>query len=374
MVNKNAQKVPSNLDYLETIRGDLFVVVGEQHPLDRIFAYLKYIPHGPVAEPNKEWHRKGIRYKRVLPYYHYSFIRENLSSYTDFLFDCPVNDITMTAVPVNMIKNHYKPRERIEKLYQQSGWEKDRDSRGVDKLEKKMLDLIKVLADTSNIHLQAFGVTGSILPGIHNPIFSDIDLTVYGESNAVALRRILVEILKNPRKGIFPLSKGILEDSCRKQAKLYRITEKQAMYILKRRWNHQIFRGTRFSIHPILPRVNNYGNILYRNEGDIQLTGTVIDAREGLFYPPSWELEINSSSLAVLSRGEKITLTSFEGFYQDVFNEGDKIKVYGKLEKKMKPSGDLFGYRAVVGGSDNSKVQFLELTTPECFSERDTSE
>jgi predicted nucleotidyltransferase len=346
------------MDYLETRRGDFFVVIGEQHPRNKTLAYLKYVPNGPVVNPSKEWHRAGIRFKRVLPYYHYSYLKNNLEIFSDFLFDCPVNDITITAIPKNVIKAHYKPELRIKELFQQDNEKMKKNN--LDELEKKVVNLVSTLAELAGIQISTFGVTGSILPGIHNPAFSDIDLTIYGENNAHAVKKVFHENQNNPLPDFCPLSDDLLEKNSHKQANLFKINQQMAFSFLKRRWNSQEFRGTRFSLHPVLPHSNNYGNVLYKNAGYVQLEGIIHDTREGMFYPPSWQLEITSSSVSNLVKGEKIVLICFEGLYHDVFNEGEKIRVQGKLENELTPSGEFIGYRVVVGGSSDSKILLVD--------------
>ena len=110
------QFYPRNLDYIETDRGDLLVIIGEEHPEDRVFSYLKYVQDGPAVNLEHEWHRNGMRYRRVLPHYHYSYVMKNITDFDNFSFHCPVNDIIMTAIPFKDIKLHYNPEIKLIKL------------------------------------------------------------------------------------------------------------------------------------------------------------------------------------------------------------------------------------------------------------------
>ena len=58
---------PKDRDFIETIDGNLFCVVGYLHPPEGYTAYLKYIP-----SENGKWERNGIKYSRSIPYYHVS--------------------------------------------------------------------------------------------------------------------------------------------------------------------------------------------------------------------------------------------------------------------------------------------------------------
>ena len=74
---------PKDKDFIETIEGLLFCVVGYLHPPDRYTAYLKYVP----SEGGK-WKRGETRYARVLPYYHVSQV-ENTYGFLRGLFITP---------------------------------------------------------------------------------------------------------------------------------------------------------------------------------------------------------------------------------------------------------------------------------------------
>ena len=102
---------PKDRDFIETIEGMFFCVVGYLHPRERYTAYLKYIP-----SPDGKWSRGETRYSRTLNYYDvsqventYKFLKE---AYSDYLYDCPVRNIEITAVPKDHVKKYYQPQKR----------------------------------------------------------------------------------------------------------------------------------------------------------------------------------------------------------------------------------------------------------------------
>jgi len=354
------QFYPRNLDYIETDGGDFYVVIGEDHPVNRVFSYLKYVQSGPMINPSQEWHRNGKRYHRVLPNYHYSCIKKNINDYSDFTFNCPVNDVKITAIPFKDIKTYYKPEIRLQELMKAVKGESDELK--IDSLLKETVELVDTLSKYSGVNITAFGVTGSILTGIHNPNFSDIDLTVYGRENSLSVRELLKDLRNKALSTIKPLHFDIVQEGIAKQSRLFKISRPQAKRILERRWNQAIFRKTRFSIHPVLPRTNSYGTMHYVNCGKVMVEGIVSSNEEGLFYPLSWNIDVIKSSNESVTIGEEIELVSFEGLYCDVFNIGDSIMIEGKLEKMIDPVEEtLAGYRLVVGGSDETKITFNDL-------------
>ena len=170
-------KRPRDRDFVETVEGLLFCVVGYLHPPDRVTAYLKYVP-----EDGGKWSRGETRYTRILPYYHvsqvektYDYLRENHPRY---VFSCPVRNITVSSVPYEDVKRHYRPRERLASIVEEGP---------KDDLEYRLRDLVTILTGLSGLKVGDLGVTGSILTESHNPDFSDIDLTVYGAEASLRL-------------------------------------------------------------------------------------------------------------------------------------------------------------------------------------------
>ncbi|MEE8354473.1 MAG: hypothetical protein V3S09_01480, partial [Candidatus Bathyarchaeia archaeon] len=125
---------PRDRDFVETVEGLLFCVVGYLHPPDRVTAYLKYVP-----DPGGKWRRGETGYSRAIPYYHvsqventYGFLGEN---HPEYLHDCPVRNITVSSVPRDSIRTYYRPRERLAAIMEEPG----------DGLESKLRDLVILL-------------------------------------------------------------------------------------------------------------------------------------------------------------------------------------------------------------------------------------
>jgi predicted nucleotidyltransferase len=66
-----------------------------------------------------------------------------------------------------------------------------------DTLVTALENVLAVAARQSDLPIQSFGVFGSMLHGFHSPLFSDIDLTVYGRKNIVRLRKALTELYES---------------------------------------------------------------------------------------------------------------------------------------------------------------------------------
>jgi predicted nucleotidyltransferase len=336
---------PKDRDFLETIEGLIFCVVGYLHPSDRFTSYLKYAPndHG-------KWKRNNVSYKRMIPYYHvsqvektYLFLQER---YPDYLYFCPVRNIIISSVPIAFVKTYYKPRERLQAILEEPR----------DKLEWKLTDLITILCGLSGLDSSEFGITGSILTQNHNPDFSDIDITVYGLEAARVIQETIIETRKEESL-IQPYNSDKKEIWSRNRSSRHSLSIGELMYFAERRWNYGVFRDTYFSIHPVRTNreiIENYGDNTYEQIGEIEGKAIISDSSESIFLPATYRIEnvdLKGKSINCIER-----LVSFEGLYRDLFDPGDKIKFQGLLEHV---TGKDPHHRIVIGGA-GSKPCFIK--------------
>lgn len=327
-------KIFKDRDYILTQDNLYFCVVGYTHPEDRIIAYLKYT----LAKPAK--------YRRALPFYTIPHVKNTLEylkkRYPIYIYHDKINKINFSAVPLSKIKHHLCPEEKLANML-------SKDAK--DKLERKAIDLVMALSEHSNIPLRFFGVTGSILLGIHSLKYSDIDVTVYGRMNSQKVKDTLLHFYKNMDE--FEKFSGYrLKSWCEDKVRLYPLTMTEAEEIYSRIWNRGIFNGTLFSVHPT--RLDSeikeeYGGKVVQPKGLIEIEATVKDSSQSIFTPSTLIIE-DISIISGLEVDVKEIL-SFEGLYSGIFNEGDQIIVKGMLEKVKKVENKSRGsyWRIVVG-------------------------
>lgn len=338
---------PKDRDFIETVEGLLFCVVGYLHPTDKYTAYLKYVP----VESGK-WSRGDTHYNRVVPFYHvsqientYDFLKEN---YPHYLFNCPVRNIVVSSVPIENVREYYRPKERFYTIVNKGA---------KDVLEQKLIDLIDFLRNVTGLNYSDFGVTGSILIGNHNPFFSDIDLTLNG------LR--VSNIIKDTMQGIWK-RKGMLKqfnreqkkDWCSARLERFPLTYSDLKIIVERRWNYSFFGETYTSFHPI--RLDKeieetYGDLTYKPLGIIHGTARIRNSDEAMFLPATYQLEnVETKNIGIDIR----ELISYEGMFCDVFKEDERVEFTGTLERV---SGKKSYHRVVVGGSgfNDSYIKLL---------------
>jgi len=174
-------------DILEIHDNSFFVVVGNVHPSGRVIAYPKYIKGSGGF-----WLKENISYQRVFKYYSAKEVFEACKKlYPHYLVYDEVFDAMMFEVPYSDIKRHYKPEDRLREIISNPG----------DKLLQLLSDLVTLLTEVSNIKCDDIGVTGSILAGIHNGEYCDIDLVIDGLESALTMRELLRESLDNRKDG-----------------------------------------------------------------------------------------------------------------------------------------------------------------------------
>jgi len=335
---------PKDRDFLETIEGLIFCVVGYLHPPDRYTAYLKYLP----AEAGK-WQRGGTFYHRSLPYYHVRSVQETLAfleaHYPHYIFADPVQGLTFSFVPTHRVRQYFVPAERLAELLT--------DPR--DPLEKDVSELVEILTQASGLSPQALGITGSILLGMHNPTFSDIDLTVYGRAQALALRSTLDRL-----RGTWfqALDQGRRRQWRTETAVRFGLAPEDVAYLDTRRWNYFLFRGRYVSVHPTREDgeiLEEYGDRRYEARGAATVEATVVETSEALFLPAIYRLDDVRVIEGAASDVE--TLVSFEGLYCNAADPGDRIVARGEVETATGAAP-----RLVVGAASLPDGGFVKVT------------
>ena len=327
-------------DFIRTPEGFLFCVVGSTHPPDRVMAYLKYVP----SSSGGPWRRSGLRYSRAMSDYTMASLRATLAILRDYPFYISffrAFGTEMSSVPLERIEEHYKPEEKLEELV---------SSDKLDVLEEKALSLANLIADISGISLDKIGITGSILLDIHVPGISDIDLVVYGLDASSRVKEALREALEDRSVEVERLRDDMAKAWCIRKTKLYPLELRDAEEILSRRWNIGMYRGTRFSIHPVRTEqeAERYGERLFKPMGRALVRAKVRDAHEAMFLPAIYKVD----GVKVLEGPNIRTIEeicSYEDIYADVAGEGEEILAKGKLEMVFDRRRGFTYFRLLIG-------------------------
>jgi predicted nucleotidyltransferase len=343
---------PKDRDFIETVDGMIWCVVGYLHPPDRYTAYVKYVP----SEEGK-WRRGDSGYSRVIPFYHVSQVEATygllMERHPEYVYQCPVRNITVSSVPRERVVVYHRPRARLASLMRNGG---------EDELEEKLVELARLLCDTSGFEVGDLGVTGSLLTGSHSPEFSDIDLTVYGME---ASRRLKEAILENRGENgsVRPFSEERKREWSRSRTGRLSLTFEQLMTFAERRWNYGVYDGTYFSAHPVRTDAEiteEYGDLRYVQAGLVEGRAVIEDSSESIYLPAIYKVsEVEMKG----SEGGVSEIVSYEGLYCDMFKSGDVVEFRGVLECV---TGRRSFDRVVVGsaGSLPSYIKDVETSQP----------
>jgi len=310
-------------DYVQTIEGYLFCVVGSVHPSDRATAYLKYVP-----DPSGRWGKTEARYRRVLRDYTTPALMDTLDfleSHPDYLYESPYLGTKMSAVPLNRISVHFRPEEKMRQL---------RSMKSPDALQRKVVDLAGLISDESGVPTESLGITGSVLLDIHQD-FSDIDLVVYGMRDSRLGKETLIRLFEEPDSRIRRYSGEMAEKWCRQKAASLPLTYGEAQAILERKWGRGQFEGTMFSVHPVKFEEEvseRYRDKTFKSLGLVTIDAAICDSSEADFLPSVYKVRD-----ARIVEGTEVPdiceVASYDGLYGGIAEEGENIVAHGKLER-----------------------------------------
>jgi hypothetical protein len=258
----------------------------------------------------------------------------------------------MTAVPIEQIKRHYKPEEKLRRIFQISR---------PDALQKKLKRFVSLLSEKSGVPLESFGVTGSLLLHIHQP-FSDLDVTVYGLKNSLAVKKALLDAYSSWKSPIQRFGDKALKAWCWSKVKLFPLTFDEARQIYRRKWNIGVFEDTRFSVHPVKLEgelKEKYADKIYEPV-DLVVLGAVVEENEDSMFLPS----VYRVKDVKIIKGPKVAdvreVVSYEGLYSDIAEVGETILVKGKLEEVQDPRSKQRYHRVLVGSPEGKGKEYIK--------------
>ncbi|HSQ53289.1 MAG TPA: hypothetical protein VLM82_02490 [Acidobacteriota bacterium] len=338
-------------DFLQTSEGFFFCVVGSVHPADRVISYIKYVP-----SESGIWGTKEQKFSRILQKYTIPNLLQTFNyletNYPHYLFHSPVDNITITAVPHNKIKKHFQPEQKLTQL---------RQTQNRDLLQEKLVKFTRFLAETAGLSENSFGVTGSLLLGIHQPTFSDIDMIVYGIKDSWILKKALTE--KRDSDAMKRLEGEALREWCVKKSKEYPLTTKEALKLYERKWNLGFFEDRWVSIHPVKIEkevTEIYGEKTYTPCGQVTIETIVSDNVDSLFLPAIYQIE----EAKFLDSRHSVNVTevvTYESLYAGAAENGEKIRVKGKLESIKEKRNSQERYRVLVGSPEGKGTEYIKL-------------
>ncbi len=257
----------------------------------------------------------------------------------------------MSAIPLKHIGKHFKPEKKLEELLKKPR---------LDSLQKRVVHFTSILSELSEIPKDNFGITGSVLLDIHNPAFSDMDITVYGTENSYAVKNTLIDAYSTKNLGVKPFEKEKIRNWCKNKARNHPISLNQAKRIYERKWNMGTFSDTAFSLHPIKLEEElkeRYGDKTYYPAGKVTMRAVVSDSRDSIFLPAVYEVREVEIEDEVETSIEKVV--SYEGLYDSLAETDVMIEAKGKLEHVIDNRTGRRYDRVLVGSPEGKGQEYI---------------
>jgi len=317
-------------DFIETRDGLFFDVKGLLHPADRVIAYLRYVPDGRGARE-----RAGSRYRRV-----YSLdARDRLLARLrpEYIYNDPVLNRKVQAVPYDQIRRHYIPSDKLVELI---------CSARRDLHEQHAVDLAETLIQKARIKPSRVGISGSVLVGLHTSR-SDIDLILYGDEASRRSYSLLKELIASRSEGFAPHDvRGL-----RKLHRQRELAQATPFEVFVRHERGKVLQGKFRGIDYFIRCVEDwdeiaetYGDSKYFQVGRATVMATISDDTKSIFTPCTYKIkDVHVRPTDLLPSH----LVSFRGRFCEQAKNGDRVLARGRLERVIRGSSE--SYRLVIG-------------------------
>jgi hypothetical protein len=321
-------------DLIKTKDNVIFDVKGLVHPPNKVIAFPRFIP----SPQGSRGHRKDL-YDKVYSFTErFKFLEQKAPN---LIVHDPVFDETLCEVPIDTIKKHYKPIEKLRRL---------RSSKTLDDLERKAVQLAETLKEAANIPWSSMGISGSLLVGLHT-LKSDIDPVVYGVENCPKAYAALQNLLKDDDSHFKQYSREDLRTLFDFRSKDTIMSFEDFAQVESRKAFQGKFRETDYFIRFVKEwnQTNEqYGDVCYKNCGYAKITATITDDSEALFTPCTYRIEN-----AKVAEGTKLQpileIVSFRGRFCAQAKKGEAIVAQGKVEHVTDNKKEREYYRIILG-------------------------
>jgi hypothetical protein len=337
--------VPMDGDTFVTEEGFIMNTFGYEHPEDRLFAFLKYIPAKyrelfNVEMLERTWEFGGNKLFRAEKLYtaknYQTFIEAFRKNFPDYLYFCPYRNKELITAPLDRIRQVFVPRDRLV-------WLQNLTNR--DKLQEMALEIIDLVSKESGVNHCDLGLHGSIALQMHSQE-SDIDFVVYGTDN---FRLVEEAIARLVNMGKLSYIVGNRIEAARKFQGRYKgkIFMYNATKQPKQVWE-------------------KYGAYRYIPLDDVRFQATVCDDTETMYRPATYKISgykpLDAQSELDLDK-LPVQVVSNIGLYRNVARVGSDIKVAGKLERVESTSSSHVFYQVVVGTATSEEEYIWPVTS-----------
>lgn len=334
---------PRDGDTFTTKEGFILNVFGYEHPNDRVFAFLKYIPSNlkhlfQIRYLKKTWNRNGQQLCRAENLYtaqNYSALIETLRrEYPQYIYYCPFREKEIISAPLSSMTSVFAPNACLKSI---------RQLKNPDELQHSTLEFIRMVSDESEIPVDDFGVHGSVALNMHSSD-SDIDVVVYGAHNFRILETTIDRLVEERRLS-YQFSNRLDVSRHFKG----RFKNKIFMYNALRKPDEVCSKYGKFRYRPIMP---------------VDFRCTVKDDSQAMFRPAVYEVkDCEPTSRTDLIPPARVPgfVVSMIGCYRNIARNEDRIEVSGVLESVQNLETKEVFHQVVVGTGTNEGERIWPL-------------
>ena len=312
-------------DMLETNNNIFFDVKGIVHPSTKVIAFIRYVPdaNGSRIKDGKHYSKYYALSKR------YDLLK---TEYPQYLVKDPVFNTLLCEVPKKDIKKHYQPDRGLAKL---------RKKVNPDEAETVALRFMEILQENSGVQWSNLGISGSILVNLQEQS-SDIDLIVYGTKSSYRVAETMKVMLADKSNPIKAYDLEGLKDLFDFRSKDTNVSFENFVRTDSRKISHGKFMGKDFFIRFIKGRneiSEQYGDIIYKPEGNAKIKATIVNDSEALFTPCTYGLN-KVQIIQGINVGPIEEIVSFRGRFCEQAKNGEKVIANGKVERVQQQGKD----------------------------------
>ncbi|MCS7124447.1 MAG: nucleotidyltransferase domain-containing protein [Candidatus Bathyarchaeota archaeon] len=341
---KTVEWKPLDGDTFLTREGFILNVFGYEHPENRVFAFLKYIPSKfkelfNVRLLERTWRFRETELFRAEKLYtaknYQVFLEVFRKNFPGYVYFCPFRRKEVISVPKNRIVEVFVPKERLKTLLEA----KERDT-----LQELTLEFIRLVSDEAAVPLDDFGVHGSVALNMHSAE-SDIDIVVYGSQN---FRRVEAAIEKLVHEGVLTYVFNNRLDAARR---------------FKGRFKNKIFMYN--AVRKPEEIKAKYGECQYTPLAPVKFRCRVRDDSEAMFRPAIYKIG-DYTPLSGLQPPKGMvpeTVVSMIGCYRNVARKGEFMEVSGMLERVEHATTGKTTYQVVVGTAESEEEYIWPVQT-----------
>lgn len=310
--------VPAEGDLFKDLSEIIFDVKGLVHPPGKVIAFPRFIPD---RSGNRT--REGGTYKKIYNLSaRFKFLEQNLPMY--IVYD-QVFDEKLCEVPLENVKCHYKPVNRLREL---------RRSEKLDELERDALAFLELLKEHTNVPWSKMGISGSLLVRLHTSS-SDVDPIIYGGKNCRKVYEALKSLIQNSKSRVKSYTIEELQRLFKFRVKDTKMAFKDFVGIEPRKVLQGKFKNRDYFMRFVKDWREireEYGTIQYRNVGHARVKAEIADDSEAIFTPCNYKLK-NVKILEGTSTYSIEEIASFRGRFCEQARTSETVIAQGKVER-----------------------------------------